>query len=97
MIELIILKGIFMKSVMVDLLEGFIWLAVVVLVVGGGVAGFSYGMGGYRPNVGLSAVFAGVGMLSGLCVAGVVCGPMFILLQIRDSLKSLDAKAKVEG
>lgn len=82
-----------MKSVMVDLLEGVIWLVVCILVVAGGVGGYGFGSV-YQGGSFIQGWFGvGIGAIAGLCVASLVCGPMFILLQMRDSLKSLKEQA----
>ncbi|MCV6612887.1 MAG: hypothetical protein OIF55_19195 [Amphritea sp.] len=81
-----------MKAAMIDILEGFIWLVALLLVVAGGAGGFIFGMGDYRPDMGQGAMFGALGGLVGLCAAAIFCGPMFVLLQMRECLEDIRSK-----
>ena len=78
-----------MKSIFIDLMEGFIWLVVIILIGGGAFFGFEAGVGNVRGGIGLA-----VGGFLGACAAALLCGPAFLLLSMNDHLKSIAAVEK---
>jgi len=78
-----------MKSIIVKSFESICRLGVIVLVLGGGVAG--YAMGSHTGDIGQGAVVGVLGVVVGTLISIIVFGVLFILLDIRENTEKTAA------
>lgn len=82
-----------MKAMFISLMEGFVWVAVVIFVIigamGGANVGDAYGFGG-----GVGGAF---GVFVGLCASALLCGPAFLMLRMHDLLQKIEENGRASS
>ncbi len=84
-----------MKRLIVGSLEAFSTLTIVVMVIGGGIAGFVIGHQGHNPF--LALVGAILGFVVAFVVAVLTFGVLFTLLEINEHLAAIRAAGAFTG